>query len=198
MSRKVTRQSRVLMERIKAAANSRLMRLAQKMIGGDALRLDRVDNSHLHRFAALPVEQLFPAFVDDVPFFLATGFRTTFAGSPSNGQAAETRAPPSSIRLSLALIVTSEGLLTPGLISYGFFFGWAGGRFGWSGGCAGLCSRTIFPSLEIYALVISSRSFFRLNSISAILCSRVLCSSGICSFLSELPYCREVDSLLRN
>jgi hypothetical protein len=46
--------------------------------------------------------------------------------------------------------------------------------------------------------MISSRSFFRLNSISAILCSKVLCSSGICSFLSELPYCREVDSLLRN
>jgi hypothetical protein len=94
------------------------MRLAQKMIVGGALRLDRVDNSHLHRFAALPVEQLFPAFVDDVPFFLATGFRTTFAGSPSNGQAAETAGTlPSSIRLSLALIVTPEGLLTPGLIS---------------------------------------------------------------------------------
>jgi hypothetical protein len=46
--------------------------------------------------------------------------------------------------------------------------------------------------------MISSRSFFRLNSISAILCSKVLRSSGICSFLSELPYCREVDSLLRN
>ena len=27
------------------------------------------------------------------------------------------------------------------LISYGFFFGWAGGCFGWSGGCVGLCSR---------------------------------------------------------
>jgi hypothetical protein len=39
-----------------------------------------------------------------------------------------------------------------------------------------------------YALVISSRSFFRLNSISATLCSRVLCSSGICSFLSGLAY----------
>lgn len=36
------------------------------MIVGGALRLDRVANSHLHRFAALPVEQLFPAFVDDV------------------------------------------------------------------------------------------------------------------------------------
>jgi len=38
------------MERIKAAANSRLMRLAQKMIGGGALLLDRVANSHLHQF----------------------------------------------------------------------------------------------------------------------------------------------------
>jgi hypothetical protein len=27
---------------------------------------------------------------------------------------------------------------------------------------------------------------------------QVLCSSGICWFLSELPYCREVDSFLRN
>src|SRR4029077_847804 len=90
------------------------------------------------------------------------------------------------------------------LISYGFFFGWAavcfgwgGGCFGWSDGCVGLCSRSIFPSQEIYALVISSRSFFRLNSISAILCSSVLCSSGICSFPSGLAYYREVDSLLR-
>jgi hypothetical protein len=35
------------------------------------------------------------------------------------------------------LIITPEGLPTPGLISYGFFFGWAGGCFcfGWSGGC---------------------------------------------------------------
>jgi hypothetical protein len=33
------------MERIKAAANSRLMRLAQKMIVGGALLLDRVANS---------------------------------------------------------------------------------------------------------------------------------------------------------
>ena len=49
----------------------------------------------------------------------------------------------------------------------------------------------------MYALVISSRSFSRLNSISAILCSRVLCSSGICSFLSRLAYYREVDSFLR-
>ena len=39
------------------------------MIVGGALRLDRVDNSHLHRFAALPVEQLFPAFVDEVRRF---------------------------------------------------------------------------------------------------------------------------------
>jgi hypothetical protein len=44
------------MERIRAAANSRLMRLAQKMIVGGALLLDRVANSHLHRLAALPVE----------------------------------------------------------------------------------------------------------------------------------------------
>jgi len=36
------------MERIKAAANSRLMRLAQKMIVGGALLLDRGANSHLH------------------------------------------------------------------------------------------------------------------------------------------------------
>src|SRR5208337_1545578 len=81
----------------------------------------------------------------------------------------------------------------PGLTSCGFFFGWAGGCFdwsgvcfGWSGSCVGLCSRTIFPSQEMYALVISSRSFFRLNSISAILCSRVLCSSDICSGLAYL------------
>src|SRR5271165_3659096 len=47
MSRKVTRQSRLSTERIKAAANSRLMRLAQKRIVGDALLLDRVANSHL-------------------------------------------------------------------------------------------------------------------------------------------------------
>src|SRR5690348_16116331 len=48
MFRKGTRQSRVSMERIRAAANSRLMRLAQKMIVGGALLLDRVANSHLH------------------------------------------------------------------------------------------------------------------------------------------------------
>jgi hypothetical protein len=85
----------------------------------------------------------------------------------------------------------------PSLIGYGFFFGWAGVCFGCSGVGVGLCSRTIFPSQEMYAPMISSRSFFRLNSISAILCSKVLCSSGICSFLSELPYCREVDSFSR-
>ena len=85
----------------------------------------------------------------------------------------------------------------PGLIAYGFFFGWADVCFGCSGVGVGLCSRTIFPSQEMYAPMISSRSFFRLNSISAILCSKVLCSSGICSFLSELPYCREVDSFSR-
>jgi len=85
----------------------------------------------------------------------------------------------------------------PSLIGHGFFFGWADVCFGCSGVGVGLCSRTIFPSQEMYAPVISSRSFFRLNSISATLCSKVLCSSGICSFLSELPYYREVDSLLR-
>ena len=36
------------------------------MIVGGALRLDRVANFHLHRLGALPVEQLFPVFVDDV------------------------------------------------------------------------------------------------------------------------------------
>jgi hypothetical protein len=65
------------------------------MIVGGALRLDRVDNSHLHRFAALPVEQLFPAFVDDVPFFLATGFRgRRFLGRRRTGRQLKRRAPP--------------------------------------------------------------------------------------------------------
>ena len=107
--------------------------------------------------------------------------------------------PGQTTRLSVSGLTDPhpEGLPRPVLISYGFFFGWAGGCFGWSGGCVGLCSRTIFPSQEMYALVISSRSFFRLNSISAILCSRVLCSSGICSFLFGLAYYREVDSFLR-
>ena len=103
-------------------------------------------------------------------------------------------------RLSVRGLTDSSSLKAcprPALISYGFFFGWAGGCLGWSGVCVGLCSRTIFPSQEMYALVISSRSFFRLNSISAILCSRVLCSSGIRSFLSVLAYYREVDSFLR-
>ena len=36
VTRKIKRQSRVSMERIKVAANSRLMRLAQKMIVGGA------------------------------------------------------------------------------------------------------------------------------------------------------------------
>jgi hypothetical protein len=85
---------------------------------------------------------------------------------------------------------------TPSLIGYRFFFGWAGVCFGCSGAGVGLCSRTIFPSQEMYAPMISSRRFFRFNSISAILCSKVLCSSGIGWFLSELLYCREVDSLL--
>jgi hypothetical protein len=37
------------MERIRGAANSRLMRLAQKKIVAGALLLDRVANSHLIR-----------------------------------------------------------------------------------------------------------------------------------------------------
>jgi hypothetical protein len=41
------------MERIKAAANLRLMRLAQKMIVAGALLLDRVANSHLHRLGVI-------------------------------------------------------------------------------------------------------------------------------------------------
>jgi hypothetical protein len=45
------------MERIKAAANSRLMRLAQKMIVGGVL--DRVANFHLHRFAAFRSNNFF-------------------------------------------------------------------------------------------------------------------------------------------
>jgi hypothetical protein len=36
------------------------------MIVGGALLLDRVANFHLHRLAALPVEQLFAAFVNEV------------------------------------------------------------------------------------------------------------------------------------
>jgi hypothetical protein len=68
------------------------------MIVGGALRLDRVDNSHLHRFAALPVEQLFPPFVDDVPFFLATGFRgRRFLGRRRTGRQLKRRALPSLI-----------------------------------------------------------------------------------------------------
>ena len=42
------RQSRVLTARIKAAANPRSMMLAQKMIVGGALLLDRVANTHLN------------------------------------------------------------------------------------------------------------------------------------------------------
>src|SRR6478752_7165985 len=71
MFRKGMQQSRVSMERIKAAANSRLMRLAQKMIVGGALLLDRVANSHLHHLAALVSEQLFPAFVNQVCRFFS-------------------------------------------------------------------------------------------------------------------------------
>ena len=96
---------------------------------------------------------------------------------------------------------TPKDFLPRSLISYGFFFGWDGvffgslaGGFGWSGSCVGICSRTIFPSQEIYALVISSRSFFRLNSISATLCSRVLCSSGIC--LLFVPLCQIFSKMI--
>src|SRR5271165_3530953 len=53
MSRKVTRQPRVSMERIRAAGNSRLMRLAQKMIVAGTLLLDRVANSNLNPEASL-------------------------------------------------------------------------------------------------------------------------------------------------
>src|SRR5690349_5741538 len=60
MSRKVTRQSRVSMERITAAANSRLMRLAQRMIVGGALFLDRVANSQRNTIRG-NVERIEPA-----------------------------------------------------------------------------------------------------------------------------------------
>ena len=53
MFRKGMRQSRVSMEGIMAAATSRLMRLAQKMIVGDALLLDRGANSHLQERLAV-------------------------------------------------------------------------------------------------------------------------------------------------
>ena len=43
-------------------------------------------------------------------------------------------------------------------------------------------------------MVISSRSFFRLNSISATLCSRVLCSSGIC--LLFVPICQIFSKMI--
>jgi hypothetical protein len=48
------------MERIRAAANSRLMRLAQKMIVEGTLLLDRVANSNLHHLA-LGVRTTFPS-----------------------------------------------------------------------------------------------------------------------------------------
>jgi hypothetical protein len=53
MFRKGTRQSGVSMERLKADANSRLMRLAQKDDRGGALPLDRVANADLHHSAPL-------------------------------------------------------------------------------------------------------------------------------------------------
>src|SRR6266478_4682274 len=90
MSRKVTRQSRVSMERIRAAANSRLMRLAQKMIVGGALLLDRVANFHLHRLAAFRSNNfLRPSWMRSAGFRRDRISRTTVAWSPSNGQAAE-------------------------------------------------------------------------------------------------------------
>src|SRR5258707_5797910 len=55
MSRKVTRQSRVSMERIRVAANSRLMRLAQKMIVGGTLLLDRVARTKRKSLAKKPL-----------------------------------------------------------------------------------------------------------------------------------------------
>jgi hypothetical protein len=45
---------------------------------------------------------------------------------PSNGQAVERGHPsPHQSGFPFALIITPEGLPTPGLISYGFFFGQA-------------------------------------------------------------------------
>ena len=55
----------------KGGRKLRLMRLAQKMIVGGALLLDRVANSHLHHLAALVSEQLFPAFVNEVCRFFS-------------------------------------------------------------------------------------------------------------------------------
>jgi hypothetical protein len=59
---------KVSMERIRAAANSRLMRLAQKL-------LDRVANSLLHHLAPLRSNNFFrPSWMRSA-IFLATGFR---------------------------------------------------------------------------------------------------------------------------
>src|SRR5208282_1201359 len=85
MFRKVTRQSGVSMERIMTAANSRLMRLAQKMIVAGALPLDRVANSDLHRSAPLRSNCFFKSAV----FSRDRISRTTVAWSPSNGQAVD-------------------------------------------------------------------------------------------------------------
>src|SRR5208337_4033762 len=87
-----------------AAANSRLMRLAQKMIVGGALLLGRVANFHLHRLAAFRSNNfLRPSWMRSAGFRRDRISRTTVAWSPSNGQAAERGLLPTNIRLSLAL-----------------------------------------------------------------------------------------------
>jgi hypothetical protein len=75
------------------------------MIVGGALRLDREANSHLHRLAALPVEQLFLAFMDEVCRFSWRTGRQLNASTP----------PLINSGFSIALIVTPEGLPTPSL-----------------------------------------------------------------------------------
>jgi hypothetical protein len=59
------------------------MRLAQKMIVGGALFLDRVANSHLYRLSALPVEQLFSVVVDE---FCRFSSRQDFEGRRLHGR----------------------------------------------------------------------------------------------------------------
>jgi hypothetical protein len=76
------------------------------MIVGGALLLGRVANSHPHRLAILPVEQLFAAFVDEVCRFSPRdkNSRTTVAWSPSNGRQLNAGTPPLINRLFLALM----------------------------------------------------------------------------------------------
>jgi hypothetical protein len=76
------------------------------MIVGGALLLGRVANSHPHRLAILPVEQLFAAFVDEVCRFSPRDkhSRTTVAWSPSNGRQLNAGTPPLINRLFLALM----------------------------------------------------------------------------------------------